>query len=276
MISFPNCKINLGLFITNKRADGYHALQTVFYPISWCDALEVVESTDSKPFHLSTSGLIIPGEPATNLLFKTWQLITNEFNLPPISVHLHKNIPMGAGLGGGSADVAFFIKLLDEKFNLGISDEKKLNLASQIGSDCAFFIKNRAVYAEGRGDEFSNINVDLSQYYILIVFPHIHVNTKDAFAGLSPKMPKENLNELIARTPIEKWHTCLFNDFEPTILEKHPAIKQIKNAIYQNGAIYASMSGSGSAVYGVFEKEPSMFVDKKYSFYLHKPALNIL
>ncbi|WP_317897416.1 4-(cytidine 5'-diphospho)-2-C-methyl-D-erythritol kinase [Aurantibacillus circumpalustris] len=277
MIVFPNCKINLGLHIISKREDGFHNIETVFYPINWCDSLEVLENHGSNaPFVYSQSGLAITGTIEQNLIYKAWEIISKEKKLPTIKVHLHKNIPMGAGLGGGSSDAASFINLLNTKFKLGYSEMGKMKIASLLGSDCAFFINNSPVYAQGKGNEFSDINVSLDQYYVLVVHPNIHSNTKEAYEGLIPQKPKHNLTDVVVSRPIMEWKDFLVNDFESTILKKHPPIKMLKENLYKTGAIYASLSGSGSAVFGVFEKEPETNFPFEYTFYLQKPSPKIL
>ncbi len=277
MLVFPNCKINLGLNIIKKRQDGYHDIETVFYPVNWCDALEVIEVKDqSEPFIFSESGLIINGKKEDNLIFKAWKLITELKAIPPIKVHLHKNLPMGAGLGGGSSDAAFFINLVDKKFNLGLSYLEKSNLASKLGSDCSFFITNEPVLATEKGNVFSPISIDLSNYYILVVYPNIHSNTKNAYDGIVPKPSKTNLRSIIENQPIAEWKNYLVNDFEETVFIKYPQIKTLRDSFYDNGALYACMSGSGSSVFGIFDKEPVIKFDPAYQFYLQTPASKIL
>lgn len=277
MLVFPNCKINLGLNIIKKREDGYHDIETVFYPVNWCDALEIIEVKDqSEPFIFSESGLIINGKKEDNLIFKAWKLITELKAIPPIKVHLHKNLPMGAGLGGGSADAAFFINLIDEKFDLHLSYPQKIELASKLGSDCSFFITNEPVLATKKGNVFSPISIDLSNYYILVVYPNIHSNTKNAYDGIVPKPSQTNLRYAIENQPVTEWKKVLVNDFEETVFIKYPQIKTLKDSFYDNGALYACMSGSGSSVFGIFDKEPVIKFDPAYKFYLQTPASKIL
>lgn len=277
MLVFPNCKINLGLHVVSKRQDGFHSIETVFYPVNWCDALEVIESPKGSPdFTFSHSGMSISGPSHQNLIYRAWELIKQTKNIGPLQVHLHKNIPMGAGLGGGSSDAAFFINLLDKKFNLSFSIDEKVNLAKQLGSDCAFFISNDPVFAQGKGDEFSNIQVDLSAYYILVVYPAIHSNTADAYASLVPKTPSLDLRTIITNHSAEEWRNLLVNDFESPLFKKYPAIKELKEQLYASGAMYASMSGSGSAVYGIFKTEPKVELPKDHLYYLQKPFNKIL
>lgn len=277
MLFFPNAKINLGLNVVSRRPDGFHNIQTVFYPVPWRDALEVIETSDLKaPFQLHLSGLGIAGNPASNLLHKAWLLVKDLKKLPPIKVHLHKHIPMGAGLGGGSSDAAFFIKLLDKKFSLGFSESEKLAMASELGSDCAFFIHNTPLLASGKGNEFSEIRVDLSSYYILVVYPHVHSNTKEAYEGIVPKNPAFDLKNTVEQLPVAQWKNTLVNDFEQTIFKKYPRVAALKEHLYERGALYAAMSGSGSAVFGIFEKEPFCDLDSTYSHCLQIPTSEIL
>lgn len=277
MLVFPNCKINLGLHVVSRREDGFHNIETVFYPVNWCDALEVIENPEpGEAFVFSQSGLNISGKTEDNLLYKAWALIKAERKLPNIKVHLHKNIPMGAGLGGGSSDAASFLNVLNSQFNLNYSANELKNIASSLGSDCAFFIENQPVYAKGRGNEFSGIQVDLSSYYILLVYPGIHSNTKEAYDGLKPKLPAHHLVTLIEETPIIQWKNTVVNDFEAAILKKYPEIKLLKENLYAAGASYASMSGSGSAVFGLFKEEPILNLPPAFSYYLQKPEIKIL
>jgi len=271
MLVFPSAKINLGLAVTEKRADGFHNIETAFYPVSWCDALEVILSDTRSPFELSTSGLNITGNQKDNLLYKVYEQVSAIKKLPNIKVHLHKHIPMGAGLGGGSSDAAFFINLLDKKFELGLNTEIKHSIATKIGSDCAFFLENNPVFAHGKGDLFKPLNADLSKYYILIVFPDIHSNTKEAYEGLTPKKNEVNLKEIIETQPLKDWKNSLFNDFEPGIFKKYPAVKDLKEQLYKLGALYASMSGSGSSVFGIFENKPVVQFPKEFLYHLQVP-----
>lgn len=263
--------------MVSKREDGFHNIETVFYPVTWCDALEVIENSEpEEAFVFSQSGLNISGRMEDNLLYKAWTLIKAEKKLPNIKVHLHKNIPMGAGLGGGSADAASFLNILNSQFHLKYSTNELKNIASLLGSDCAFFIENRPVYAMGRGNEFSEIQIDLSSYHILLVYPGIHSNTKEAYNGLQPKLPSHHLITLIEKTPVTLWKESLINDFEPVIFKKYPEIKLLKENLYAAGAVYASMSGSGSAVFGIFKEEPVLNLPSAFSYYLQKPEIKIL
>lgn len=291
MIVFPNCKINLGLQILNKREDGYHNLATVFYPLPLKDALEVVQrddgrwtTDDSKTAHVnfSSTGLPIAGDTANNLCVKAYHLLKKDFpSLSPVLMHLHKAIPMGAGLGGGSADGAFALKLLNEKFQLGLSTQQLIDYALQLGSDCPFFILNKPCYATGRGEIMEEVELDLSAYKFAIVNPGIHVNTGWAFANLSGRSADSNKQsdsstrpdseqhpelKQIIQQPISTWKEQLINDFEEPVCKAHPEIAAIKQQLYDAGAVYASMTGSGSTVFGIFEHEPELKLDVKYLY----------
>ena len=259
MITFPNAKINIGLNITERRPDGYHNLETVFYPLQINDALEIVVS-DKLSFQ--SSGLEIPGGMEDNLCVKGYHLLKNDFDLPPIAIHLHKHIPIGAGLGGGSADAAFFIKLVNDKFELRLSITQMQDYARQLGADCAFFIENKPVFAFERGDEFEPVRLDLSGYQIVLVMPPVQISTAEAFRGIKPSEPKDSLMELIS-LPITQWKKYIKNDFEETIFKNHPVIRGVKASLYEAGALYASMSGSGASVFGIFESKPDLgFLEK--------------
>ncbi|MDN3579884.1 4-(cytidine 5'-diphospho)-2-C-methyl-D-erythritol kinase [Mucilaginibacter flavus] len=254
MIIFPNAKINIGLNITERRTDGYHNLETIFYPINLKDALEVVKS-DALSF--TSSGIEIPGRAEDNLCVKGYHMLKKDFDLPPVKIHLHKNIPIGAGLGGGSADAAFFIRLMNEEFKLGLSVEEMTDYARRLGADCAFFIENKPVYAFEKGDEFENIKLDLSAYKIVLVMPPVHVSTGEAYGGVKPTPVKDSLFDLI-NEPITEWRKHIKNDFETSIFKNQVEIRGVKAALYQAGAIYASMSGSGASVFGIFDHEPDV------------------
>ncbi len=266
MIDFPACKINLGLNITEKRPDGFHNIETVFYPIKWTDALEIIEG-GYRPFELFISGIKVEGNTEENLIFKAYKLLSELQKLPPLKVYLHKVLPMGAGLGGGSSDAAFFLKLANKQLKLNLSTEKLTEMARKMGSDCAFFIQNDPVFAMGKGDEFERVNVDLSGHYILVVYPNIHSNTKEAYDGVVPVPPKKSVKEIIAQ-PIETWKNELVNDFENSIFKKYPEIEKLKQQLYDSGALYASLSGSGSAVFGIFKEVPRMDPPKTYSWFV--------
>jgi 4-diphosphocytidyl-2-C-methyl-D-erythritol kinase len=275
MIVFPNCKINLGLQVTEKRKDGFHNLSTVFYPINWCDSLELVSAShNSTNFSLSLSGIPINGELKDNLLHKTYHLINATHSLPDIDAHLHKLLPMGAGLGGGSANAVFLMDAIIKLAQLDITQHQRLQWATQLGSDCAFFVKNTPQYAQGRGELLQDCTCDLSKYAILVIYPNIHSNTKEAFQGLQPKPASFDLKTIIETYPIEQWKNYVHNDFEVTIFKKYPEIERLKNKLYQCGAIYASLSGSGSAIYGIFDKVKEIELPKEYRFNWQKEIRN--
>ncbi len=255
MLLFPNCKINLGLHISNKREDGFHNLETVFYPVVLRDALEIIPSHNTeKKIEYSATGIQVDGNEIDNNCIKAYHLLKKDFpGLSPIKMHLHKAIPMGAGLGGGSADGAFTLLLLNNKFKLNLSTPALLNYAAQLGSDCPFFIINSPCYATGRGEILKTIGLDLSSYKIVLVNPGLHINTAWAFAQLALALPPQSIAVTIEQ-PITTWKTDLQNDFEMPVFEKYPSIKNIKEKLYAAGALYAAMSGSGSTVYGIFEK----------------------
>jgi 4-diphosphocytidyl-2-C-methyl-D-erythritol kinase len=259
VIVFPNCKINLGLHILRKRSDGYHDLETVFYPIPLTDVLEITEhkqhvKTSRIPFTIS--GFSVPGSKAFNICARAYRLLKKDFpKLSFIQMHLHKNIPLGAGLGGGSADAAFTLKTLNELFNLGISVDQLIKYADELGSDCPFFIINKPCFATGKGELLEEISIDLSAYQFVIVNPGIQIHTGDTFLKLKPpSIPEKPLKEIIAM-PVKKWKAELQNDFEKFVFKEHREIVDIKDNLYRAGAVYASMSGSGSTVYGIFNKD---------------------
>ncbi len=254
MVVFPNGKINIGLQVVEKRNDGYHNIQTIFYPINTRDIVEIITINSDKEITYTQSGLHIDGNTDHNLCVKAYQLLKRDFNhLPHIQLHLHKAIPMGAGLGGGSADGAFTLKLLNNKYQLNLSESQLISYALELGSDCPFFILNRASYATARGENLNPINLDLSDYKILIINPGIHVNTGWAFSQLTPHHPDLDLIEAVSK-PVCEWKNRITNDFEPSVFKMHPSIAELKSHLYEHGALYASMSGSGSSVYGIFDK----------------------
>ncbi|WP_339794362.1 4-(cytidine 5'-diphospho)-2-C-methyl-D-erythritol kinase [uncultured Imperialibacter sp.] len=254
MITFPNAKINLGLQILRKRPDGYHDISSLFLPIPLQDVLEIVEA---KSLSFTSSGLPIPGSSDDNLCLKAYHLLKKDFELPPISIHLYKAIPMGAGLGGGSADGAFMLVMLNEKFGLGLSNTQLEDYAAQLGSDCPFFVKNEAAIASGRGTELSSFPVNLKGNYLLLVFPGIHIGTREAYAGVKPNDQQKTITEILS-VPVSSWKDMLINDFEQSVFPNHPSLGEIKEKLYADGAVYASMTGSGSTMYGIFEGKPKL------------------
>jgi len=258
MIVFPNAKINIGLNVVSKREDGYHNLETIFFPVKLTDALEFAAGEETS---LTTSGIQIDGAPEQNLVLKAYHLLCADFNLPPLQFHLHKVIPFGAGLGGGSSDAAFTLKILNEYFELGLSSKKLEDYAAQIGADCPFFIQNKPTFATGIGNEFHNIELDLSDYEIVILKPNISVSTPEAFKNVIPRNPKYRLNEIV-KTPLEGWKNLIVNDFEKSVFPKYPRIAELKQLLYDFGADFSSMSGSGSAVFGFFRHLPIDLLNK--------------
>jgi len=252
MINFPNCKINLGLSVIEKRKDGFHNVETVMYPIKLSDALEIIPARDNFKFH--TGGIEITGDPEQNLVVKAYRLINQKHSIGPVHIYLNKGIPAGAGLGGGSSDATHAIILLNDLFSLGLTQETMENYARQIGSDCAFFIRNKPVLACQKGDFFSSVNVDLGAYKILVVKPDLNINTSLAYSWVNPTKKKTPLKDII-RYPIAEWEGNLINDFEEAVFSRHPELAEIKARIRKLGAIYTSMTGSGAAVFGIFKEK---------------------
>lgn len=263
MVCFPNCKLNIGLYITSKRADGYHNLETIFYPVAGLkDVLEVVpaDATD-----IALHGKTVAGDKHDNLVWKAYQLLMQDFPaLPVLSIHLLKNIPMGAGMGGGSADGAFMIKLLNDYCRLGLSNEAMRDYALQLGSDCPFFIENTPQFATGRGEEMQSVAIDLSAYSIQLVCPQVHVSTAAAFKMITPRPAPFDLRKL-PELPIEQWKDVVSNDFEAPVFAQHPELATIKGQLYAQGAVYAAMSGSGSTVFGIFAKGQKAVINTNLS-----------
>lgn len=263
MICFPTCKINIGLFVTNKRNDGYHDLETVFYPVIpdsrapgtvLNDVLEIVPAhADHTILHIS--GLEVTGAKEQNLVWKAYELLKGAHpdRIHAVDIYLHKAIPMGAGLGGGSADGAFMLRLMNDYFGLGLEPHELASLALQLGSDCPFFIYNTPQFAQGRGERMVPVQLDLSAYRIEVICPDIHVSTKDAFSRITPKPASFALTH-IGALPIEQWKQHIRNDFETTVFNSYPQLAEIKQQLYDQGAVYASMTGTGSAVYGIFKR----------------------
>ena len=259
MINFPIAKINLGLNVVSKRDDGYHNLETVFYPVPIKDALEVFPMEDGFPSDvrcdLKVTNLFIDGDEQKNLVVKAYNMIAQDYELPRVHVHLYKHIPTQAGMGGGSSTCAYMIRLLNEMFSLGMSDEKMIGYAARLGADCAFFIKAQPAYAEGIGEKLQPISIDLSGCKMLVVRPNIPVSTKEAFSLITPQVPKKNCLDIV-RQPIDTWKDELVNDFERSVFAIHPEIGRLKEMMYEQGAVYAAMSGSGSSVFGLFSDTP--------------------
>jgi 4-diphosphocytidyl-2-C-methyl-D-erythritol kinase len=256
MIVFPKAKINIGLRITGRRNDGYHNIETLFYPVSLCDALEFVASPEATEKDLlSVTGISLGVNQEENIVMKTVSKLREHHSFPWLKIHLHKAIPHGAGLGGGSSDAACMLKALKRHFTLSISDQEMISIALAIGSDCPFFIHGDPAFASGRGEILESINPVLSGYYLLLLNPGVGINTGEAYQNCRPETPVTSLR-LLATHNISEWKDLIFNDFEEFSFKKHPVIKDIKDALYRSGALFSSMSGSGSSVYGIFSGKP--------------------
>ena len=258
MILFPQAKINLGLNVVERRPDGYHNLETVFYPVPLQDALEVQVMADEFPSDvdcdLKVTGISVEGDERRNLVVRAYELLKQEFpQLPRVHAHLYKAIPTQAGMGGGSSDCAAMLTLLNREFRLGLTEEQLISRAARLGADCPFFIVNRPAYAEGIGERLQPVGLDLGGWFLAVVRPDIPVPTKDAFALIVPRRPAVNCRDLVAR-PVEQWRGVLLNDFEKSVFAQHPEIGRVKEQLYELGAVYSAMSGSGSAVFGLFRK----------------------
>ncbi|MDR1592538.1 MAG: 4-(cytidine 5'-diphospho)-2-C-methyl-D-erythritol kinase [Prevotellaceae bacterium] len=249
MVTFPCAKINLALRVLDKRPDGYHNIETLFYPVtSLCDILEFIPAAQTS---LRVIGKEIVGKQYDNLVMRAFRLLQKEYGLPPVAVCLRKVIPIGAGLGGGSSDAAAMLLMLNNWFELQLTEEQLSAYASQLGADCAFFIHNRVAYASGIGNIFTDVPLSLANYHLLIVTPDINVSTVEAYAEVQPQVWEKSLQELIT-LPVNRWKECWKNDFEPSVFARHPELAQIKATLYELGALYAAMSGSGSSVFGIF------------------------
>jgi 4-diphosphocytidyl-2-C-methyl-D-erythritol kinase len=277
LVVFPNCKINLGLHVLEKRNDGYHNLETIFLPLSLKDALEVCSchpKNSPSDFELSVTGLPIPGDTDNNLCTNAWRLLKNDFpDLPAVKLHLLKAIPAGGGLAGGSSNGAFTLMLLNQFFSLSLSQEELINYALQLGSDCPFFILNKPCLATGRGELLKEIAVDLSEYKIVVVYPKLHINTGWAFSQIKPRTKAQSLEDIVSQ-PIESWREKLVNDFEEPVFQAHPPLQKVKQSLYDAGAVYASMTGTGSCIFGIFKRKgriTQLKVDGAYNvYYLHQ------
>lgn len=252
MVGFPGCKINLGLSVTSKRPDGFHDIETVMVPVKLSDVLEIIPG-DGEKMEFNISGNQIPGAIAENLVCKAYAILKEDYDLPIVSIHLHKVVPMGAGLGGGSADAACMLKLLNSVFDLRITNDKLAGYAKRLGSDCPFFIESKPVFATGRGDLFEPIPLDLASTFITVVMPGFTVSTKDAYSIVMPVRKEKTIRDIISE-PVEHWKGILVNDFEEALSALHPEIEKIKSTLYSLGAVYASLTGSGSALYGIFRE----------------------
>lgn len=257
MIDFANAKINIGLNITEKRADSFHNIETVFFPLKWKEPIELLRNSSLKAeagncIQFTSSGISINGSLDANLCVRAYHLLCKDFQLPPVKMHLHKMLPIGAGLGGGSSDASTAIKLMNHFFGLHLQAAEMEDYAKKIGSDCAFFIENKPVYAFEKGDRFNPVTINLTGYFLILVCPEIHVATATAYAGVRPEKADVVLQEAI-QLPVHQWRGLIKNDFEPSVFLAHPELPRIKQQLYDAGAVYASMSGSGSSIYGLFE-----------------------
>lgn len=253
MVTFPFCKINLGLQIISKRPDNYHNIVTCFYPVPWTDVLEVVPS---RSLAFTQTGLAIPGKPEDNFCLKAYNFLKEEFKLRPVKIHLHKVLPAGSGLGGGSSDAAHMLTILNAVFKLGLSEEALKKTAARIGSDCSFFLHDTPAIGRERGDVLEPVSLNLKGHYLVVIAPGVHVSTAEAYAGVTPQGQVTDLLQVL-KEPVSSWQSSLKNDFEPSVFKKFPALKGMKEKMYSMGALYASMSGSGSSIYGIFDKEVS-------------------
>ena len=258
MIAFPHAKINLGLSITSKRPDGFHNLETIFYPIPLREAVEIVPSPEPRFF---PTGLEVPGKGVDNLVMRAYQLLKKNFpKTGPLDIHLHKAIPLGSGLGGGSSDAAAVLQLINRYFNLEISSSRLDGYALELGSDCPFFMQSSPCFATGRGEILEPVSLDLSGYSLLLIHPEIRIETAWAFSAVKPGAPPSDLKKSILG-PVESWVATIRNDFEEPVFQVHPSLQKIKKKLYAAGALYASMTGSGSTIYGVFKKGALPVID---------------
>ena len=256
MLLFPNAKINVGLNILSRRPDKYHDISTVFYPVGWSDALEVIPvEDDRKECRLHLSGLPVDGDVQDNLVVKAYRMLMQDYTLPSVEVYLHKAIPFGAGLGGGSADASCMLRLLRDLFSLPLSDDGLAVYAARLGADCPFFIYNRPMLAEGIGERLSPIDISLRGYFLVLVKPEISVSTAEAYSLVTPAVPSLSLPDILSQ-PVGEWKELLVNDFEKSVFEHYPVLSRLKQQLYDKGAVYVSMSGSGSTMYGLFEVLP--------------------
>ncbi|MCF8257930.1 MAG: 4-(cytidine 5'-diphospho)-2-C-methyl-D-erythritol kinase [Flavobacteriales bacterium] len=253
MIAYPNAKVNLGLNILSRRPDGYHDIESVFVPVQWRDMLEVVEDAENAKgtVTFTSTGIAVPDDGKANLCERAYLLLHQRHGLPAVRIHLHKLVPIGAGLGGGSADAAFTLRLIDRIFALGETDAQLEHLAAQLGSDCPFFIRNTPQLVTGRGETMRPVHLHLAGMHILLIHPNIHIGTAEAYSGVTPKVPSTPLQRIVEQ-PVEHWRDALHNDFEDSLFRRHPLLGRLKAQLYAAGAVYASMTGSGSSVYGLF------------------------
>ena len=274
MLLFPNCKINLGLRIVSKRTDGYHDIETVMYPVeNLCDALEILRY-DCEDIEFSVSGIRIDGAVEKNICLKAYRVVQREYpQVRGVYMHLHKAIPMGAGLGGGSSDAAYVIRELSDLFGLGIDQSQMECMAAEVGSDVPFFVANRPALATGRGERLEPVDRLLAGWQLVLVKPPVSVGTAEAYAGVTPRRSERPLTDILYRTPIEQWRECVVNDFEPSVFARYPIIARIKSELYRLGAVYASMSGSGSTVFGIFDRTKNVDLSCFQDMFVHHEVL---
>jgi len=256
MIYFAPAKINLGLQILERRGDGFHNLRSVMYPTGLCDIIEINQQVlENDPVQYSHSGISFAAETEKDLCIRAWKLMASETELPSVTIHLHKQIPVGAGLGGGSSDAASILKGLNRLAKVTVTPERLEELAIQLGSDCPFFLHNVPMMMEGVGELLSGVNISLRTFFLVILFPDIHISTASAYSNVIPSIPETHLRQLI-EAPVDRWKGSIMNDFEEHTFVKYPLMKELKRTLYDSGALYASMSGSGSSLYGIFERIP--------------------
>ena len=265
MIKLSPCKINIGLQVIEKRIDGFHNIESIMYPVPLNDIIELNKS-ETSDFEYSQSGLQVETELSNNLLYKAWKLIHDEYQIGGVKVHLHKQIPMGAGLGGGSSNASSLLKMLNQHYNLALTEHELMQKSAELGSDCPFFIPNKAVFAHQRGTDFKATSLNLSGYYLVIVKAPIAVSTQEAYAGIEPKAAEINLQN-ITQIPITQWKDNIINQFEHHIFNSYSELETIKEKLYASGAVYAAMSGSGSAIYGLFKDSPTTINFNQKYFY---------
>ncbi len=264
MIAFPNAKINLGLNIVEKRPDNYHNIQSVFVPLALKDILEVVHNTeDDLPFTMKNTGIPVNVPAKENICVRALELLKDDFDIGPVKIHLHKVIPFGAGLGGGSSDAANMLRLLNDLFELGLTSEQLKGYAVKLGADCPFFVENKPAYVTGIGEIMTPVDIDLKGCYIVLIIPKVHVSTPEAYRFVKPQKPEYQLKETL-KLPVEQWKDKIVNGFEESVFKQFPEIKNVKDYLYERGAVYASMSGSGSSVYGLFREKPEIKVEDAF------------
>jgi len=272
MISFPNAKINIGLNVIERREDGFHNVESVMVPITYCDSLEIILNGDETTIKcdLGVLGNSVKGAVSDNLIFRAYELVASQYELPAVRIRLLKTIPMGAGLGGGSADAAFTIRMLNDLCGLDLSTELMQTMCAELGSDCSFFIENHPALVSGRGEKLQSINLDLSGYCIVVIYPNLHINTKEAYSAITSDPDSSGQLAGMIQEPIENWKNGIQNAFESSVFDRFPELSSIKDHLYQLGAEYATMTGSGSAIIGIFEKETTLDLEAEFSTYAAK------